>query len=797
MASSTEMRESTLQKEVRRFVVFIAIVAVTMASIFFVIGVFLSKAKTSSEIIQVFINGFLVIIVANTPQGLPATVTSLLSLAARSMAKRSVLVKRIDCVETLGATSLICSDKTGTLTTNEMKVTDVWCDGRTNHYRPHGRGGVEVWHGIAPHAFLVRAATLCNRGQSLTPEEQNSARSLRVDSFRVRVKSVSRLSWGSSVPGDILNFPTSKEKQFSGNPSDVALLTYCDVLCSTQRLRSDYPILFEIPFNSKNKWQLIVVKTIDSVSEDPAHTEYEVLMKGAPEVMLQRCSSYASSKGEGQQLPVDDDFRKLFLENYERLASEGKRVLAMCARRFTTTSDVVFSAAEDGTYNFSTDNLCFIGLVGIMDPPREAVPAAIKLCHDAGVKVFMVTGDHPLTGKSIALQIGLLENTNNIEMLENKTTEGDWSAFEGAVVHGCRIGDLTDLQWTSLLSKSGVVFARTTPAHKLEIVRRCQGMGFVVAVTGDGVNDAPALKQADVGIAMGLNGSDVAIESADIVLMDDNFASIVSGIEEGRIIFDNIKKTIAYTMAHILPEVLSAALSVLALLPLGLTAMQVLTIDLGTEMGPAISLAYEKSESDIMLRKPRDPVKDRLVSGPLLFYSYAVAGSIISVACTLAYWSIYNDHGIHLSDFPINDPKTNKAGDYFSLTAEDDVMIRDKVFTVKEQKDIFSKAVTAFYIALTVSQFFHIWVCKTRINSIFVHGFSNLMTIYGVLAGLVLVVLFSYVPGVHSFVGSAVVKWTPWVAAPIAGAALLLYGESSKWFGRSFPDHIISKIVIW
>jgi sodium/potassium-transporting ATPase subunit alpha len=610
LASGTKLRESTLQKEVRRFVTFIAIIAITMATACFVAGVFISKAQTSSEILAIFINGFLVIIVANTPQGLPATVTSLLSLAARNMAKKSVLVKRIDCVETLGSTSLICSDKTGTLTTNEMTVTDIWLD-RRRHMRKKTVEG-NILYGTEPHAVLLRAATLCNRGQAISSEEQELAQERARSSRKSLISNVSRLAWGSNLPGTVLEFPSSTAKLFSGNPSDCALLTYCDQLCSTRRLRGEYPILFEIPFNSKNKWQLIIVKSIsENQSVDGDQVEYEVLMKGAPEVMLSRCVTYASGKiDHGNQSPLDDDFRNRFTETYESFAAGGKRVLALCNLRFQAPKDTVF-AEVDGTYNFPTTGLNFIGLVGIMDPPRNNVPDAISKCHAAGVKVFMVTGDHPLTGKSIASQIGLLKSENNIELLENKTTTGDWSAYEGAVVHGCRIEELTDEQWKIILSKPGVVFARTTPAHKLEIVRRSQGEGYIVAVTGDGVNDAPALKQADVGIAMGLNGSDVAQESADIVLMDDNFASIVAGIEEGRIIFDNIKKTIAYTMAHILPEVISAILSLLFLLPLGLTAMQVLTIDLGTELGPAISLAYEKAESDIMQRKPRDPRRDR------------------------------------------------------------------------------------------------------------------------------------------------------------------------------------------
>jgi sodium/potassium-transporting ATPase subunit alpha len=400
------------------------------------------------------------------------------------MARRSVLVKRIDCVETLGSTSIICSDKTGTLTKNEMTVTEIWYDRKLK--RRHRRDKDSLF-GQGPQALFYRASILCNGAQRQTKEEmQKSNRDLQEKQL-MRVQNASRYVWKGSVSRSILEFEAPEHK-FIGNPSDVALITYADSLVDSEQLRQVYPVQFEVPFNSTNKWQLIVVQGVTStIAEESRDAEYEVIMKGAPEVILSRCNTYASNEARSNKFKAEitDEFKQEFSRVYEGFASQGRRVIALCSKTFTAPPDTAFSG-EDNEYNFPTTGLNFIAMVAIMDPPRDNVPDAISLCHSAGIRVFMVTGDHPLTGRAISEQIGLLDKSKkNIELLEGvMTNESEWAACDGAVVHGSRIDDLTDDQWKMILSKQAVCFARTTPAHKLEIVRRCQDVGNIVAVTG-------------------------------------------------------------------------------------------------------------------------------------------------------------------------------------------------------------------------------------------------------------------------------------------------------------------------
>ncbi|GCB81956.1 hypothetical protein scyTo_0023194, partial [Scyliorhinus torazame] len=282
--------------------------------------------------------------------------------------------------------------------------------------------------------------------------------------------------------------------------------------------------------------------------------------------------------------------------------------------------------------NFPTENLCFVGLMSMIDPPRAAVPDAVGKCRSAGIKVIMVTGDHPITAKAIAKGVGIISEGNETvediaQRLNIPISQVNPRDAKACVIHGTDLKDMVQEQLDQILANhTEIVFARTSPQQKLIIVEGCQRQGAIVAVTGDGVNDSPALKKADIGVAMGISGSDVSKQAADMILLDDNFASIVTGVEEGRLIFDNLKKSIAYTLTSNIPEITPFLLFIVANIPLALGTVTILCIDLGTDMVPAISLAYEAAESDIMKRQPRNPKTDKLVNEKLISMAYGQIG---------------------------------------------------------------------------------------------------------------------------------------------------------------------------
>merc|ERR1712184_164362 len=415
------------------------------------------------------------------------------------------------------------------------------------------------------------------------------------------------------------------KREVNGDASEAAILK-CTELShgNVMEYRKKNTKVCEIPFNSTNKFQVSIHET-----EDKNDNRQLLVMKGAPERILDRCTTIIV---EGRELPMTEEWKNAFETAYMELGGLGERVLGFCD--YMLPADKYPSGypfdAED--VNFPLEGLRFAGLMSMIDPPRAAVPDAVTKCRSAGIKVIMVTGDHPITAAAIARSVGIIsEGTETVEDVAARkgveVKDVNPREAKAAVVHGGEIKDMSEKQIDEILMyHTEIVFARTSPQQKLVIVEGCQRMGAIVAVTGDGVNDSPALKKADIGVAMGIAGSDVSKQAADMILLDDNFASIVTGVEEGRLIFDNLKKSIAYTLTSNIPEISPFLLFILADVPLPLGTVTILCIDLGTDMVPAISMAYEFAESDIMKRQPRNPFTDKLVNERLISMAYGQIG---------------------------------------------------------------------------------------------------------------------------------------------------------------------------
>lgn len=537
----------------------------------------------------------------------------------------------------------------------------------------------------------------------------------------------------------------------------------------------------------------MIVRESGRTADADGQISFTLMLKGAPEVVITKCSQIATADGE---VPIDEEVGMDFQDAYDHYGNNGRRVIGFAKRDFRASPDTKFNVDEQ---NFPFAQLTFVGIAAIMDPPRPDTANAIAECKHAGIKVFMVTGDHPSTATAIAKEIGLIGHQEEViheksrrrvavnvppDDLEEEATK-DW-----AVVHGKILTEMNDAGWDQLLEHNYIVFARTTPEHKLLIVEKCQERGEIVCVTGDGVNDAPALKKANIGVAMGVTGSDVAKQAADVVLMDDNFASIVKGIEEGRLLFDNLRKTIAYTLTHTIPEVVPIILNFLLGIPMAITSLQILSIDLGTEITPAISLAYENAERDIMSKPPRKKTT-RLVSFALLAYSYLFAAGIIIYWATAAYLYVYWYNGISFTDLFFSSQR------YFKYNPVGNFTSNDNVYNEALQVDIRNQAASAYYLTLVMSQAFHIWMCTTRRTSFFRHGANNVVTVYAVIIETLLVIIFIYTPGIQFVMGASPPPYKAWFFSLGAGICLWIFNETRKYFIRNWPYNNIVRIFKW
>uniref|UniRef100_A0A8B9LS43 Sodium/potassium-transporting ATPase subunit alpha n=1 Tax=Astyanax mexicanus TaxID=7994 RepID=A0A8B9LS43_ASTMX len=677
LASGLEVGRTPISIEIEHFIHIITGVAVFLGLSFFILSLVLGYSWLEAVI---FLIG---IIVANVPEGLLATVTVCLTLTAKRMAKKNCLVKNLEAVETLGSTSTICSDKTGTLTQNRMTVAHMWFDNQIHEAdTTENQSGTTFDRSSTTWACLARIAGLCNRAVFLAEQ--------------------------TDVP--IL------KRDVAGDASESALLKCIELCCgSVKEMREKYSKAAEIPFNSTNKYQLSVHKNPNATPE----SKYLLVMKGAPERILDRCSTIMF---QGKEQPLDDEMRDAFQNAYLELGGLGERVLGFCHYNLPEEQFPEGFQFDTDDVNFPTENLCFVGLMSMIDPPRAAVPDAVGKCRSAGIKVIMVTGDHPITAKAIAKGVGIIsEGNETVEdiaaRLNIPINEVNPRDAKACVVHGGDLKDLSAEQLDDILKHhTEIVFARTSPQQKLIIVEGCQRQGAIVAVTGDGVNDSPALKKADIGVAMGIAGSDVSKQAADMILLDDNFASIVTGVEEGRLIFDNLKKSIAYTLTSNIPEITPFLFFIIANIPLPLGTVTILCIDLGTDMVPAISLAYEAAESDIMKRQPRNPKTDKLVNERLISIAYGQIGMIQALAGFFTYFVILAENGFlpsRLLGIRVHwdDKYTNDLEDSYG-----------QQWTYEQRKIVEFTCHTAFFTSIVVVQWADLIICKTRRNSVFQQG---------------------------------------------------------------------------
>ncbi|VDK77504.1 unnamed protein product [Onchocerca ochengi] len=791
MTSKEKGVPTRLESEHKRFVKFISTLAITMATITFAIGLLLTNFQ---HIINTFVNGFLVIIIANIPQGLPITLSAALVIVAGRLAKQNIFMKRLDVVETLGTATVVMCDKTGVFTLNDITVSDLW-------YQLHSFKDAEELKAKRKKlsssklsvplsesnndslVALLTVMSICNKAH-LQPINSrgiyawNLVKKLSKSNNTITIQSLldMKISRSNATDDDDVERTVRSafhHKLITGSENEVALLKYVEEMANGESIRKNYEIVFEVPFNKQRRFQIVIVRQrpkIDLSITD--NLKLYILIKGAPEELFAHCKFLATEEG---YIKISDNFIAQFSEAYTQYGNEGKSCIAFAIAEL----EELCLIESPGSWDCLTRlDLCFLGMVALYDPPRDSAFKSLQTMKNAGIKCFMVTGDHPSTAAAVAGHFGLAVPRASIVSLN---TEMEKKSNLLSVIHCEMIDKLSDQLWDDILKQEFVVFARATPSHKLIIVKECRRRGEVVAVTGDGVLDAPALKEANVGIAM---------EAVDMVYTESDVKHIVKSIKEGRLLYANLKKTIAYTLAHMVPELCAVMLAFAIGFPIGLSSLQVLSIDLITEIPPSIALTYEAGEKDIMCRPPRKSTA-RLVSKALLVYSYIFVGTIISAGCFIAYLFVFWYYEITVRDLFHSNIKHWRPNSEILVTST------GKHYTAETQVFIHGQAKAAWHITLVMSQVFHFWLCTTRRISIFKHGTQNIAAVLALLIEIFLLNFMIYTPVVQDWLRVTHPPAFVWIFCLPVGIILIIFNETRKWLIRRYPTTTIVRALKW
>lgn len=676
LIQSTESMQTPLQHRLEQLGKILIGVALALTVVVVVAGIMHGQPAYN-----MFLAG-VTLAVAAIPEGLPAIVTVALALGVQRMIKRKAIVRKLPSVETLGCASVICSDKTGTLTQNKMTVTKVWVDDRLldvsgDGYVPKGEitylGSPFDSKQSASLKRLLQLSVLCNNASIELQETAADKRQLK-----------------------------SEEWVLKGDPTEGALVVLSQKLgYSASYLRSTYKRLFELPFESERKRMSVIVEQ---------QTGQLVATKGAPDVLLDCCTHIV---WDGKVVLLTDTLRKKIMQAYERMGKDALRVLGFAYKDVASVNRN--SKPED-----IEQKLTFVGLAGMIDPPRAEVKEAIITCKSAGIKTVMITGDHRYTAEAIANMIGIIPTG-------------------GKTLTGAELDKMSDEQLDAEVDNI-YVYSRVSPEHKLKIVRALQSKGHVVAMTGDGVNDAPAIKAADIGVAMGITGTDVSKEASSLILSDDNFSTIVAAIEEGRSIYENIRKFIRYLLASNVGEILVMFLAMLAGLPLPLVPIQILWVNLVTDGLPAMALGVDQAESNLMTDKPRKAKEN--IFARRLGWKILSRGLLIGICTLAAFWL------------------TLREGDLV-------------------------KAQTVAFATLVMAQLIHVFDCRSSRSIFHRNFFENKWLILAVLSSLILMLGVMYIQPLQPIFNTVSIGMREWALVLVMAAfPTIFFGVGSVFSGR-------------
>lgn len=583
LATNTKKVFSPLQKELHKLALFITKIIIIICIILFILSVW--QGISLFEALELSI----AVAISAIPEGLPATITIALALGASALVKKKAIIKKLSSTDTLGAVTVICSDKTGTLTKNEMTVKEIFLSNNS------------IYH-ITGSGYNPEFGSINIVGKNKEKEIYNY--------IKEKILQSALLCNTASL------IKENNDYKILGDPTEGALLTlyYKSGIDKKWNVRNIENIF---PFDSDRKMMSVIYKN-------------EVLAKGSPDHILDKCTYYLDGNKKQKLTQQKIEEIKTY---YNKMGENALRVLAFAYKEINEKITDHLKAEKD---------LIFVGLVGMMDPPRVEVKEAIIQTKKAGIKVFIITGDYGITAKAIANELGLIYDNNEL------------------IIEGKDLDSMSDKDLLKILQTEhkAVIFARSMPEHKLKIVKLLQKNGEIVAMTGDGVNDAPALKKADIGIAMGITGTEISKEAADIILTDDSFASIVNAIEQGRIIYSNIKKFIWFIFTCNMGELLTVSLAILFRFPLPLTAILILIVNLGTDMLPSISLGVDDVHNDVMKDPPRNPNK-RLINKKFLLNIFCI-GLLISLSVLLGFFITIMKSGwvYGMQDFDFNHGRT-------------------------------------------------------------------------------------------------------------------------------------------